>query len=214
MDFIARAGSLIDRGHRVVGVLLIVIVVQFLWIQSVRNEKAQLQETINLQNRTQSIYVVPNSQANIYKPADSKLLLSTFVDYVTQSVLTYTPASFYKQYQSVRPFLSSRLLESADNYYYQEIKQSKNERLSSLFVADRTSTELSEFKEEKDKRTRYGAKTYSVTVKGVRHFIVGGVVTETKGKDLTLHLQETTASKTNPFGFIITKWNLDNASKR
>lgn len=213
MDFIARAGSLVDRGHRVVGILLVVIIMQFMWIQSERKEKAYLQATVHKQNASQSIYVVPNSQANVYKPADSKLLLSTFVDYITQSVLTYTPASYGKQYASIRPFLSSRLLEIADDYYYTEIEKAKNESLSSLFVADRSSIELSEFKEVK-KRTRTGAKSYSIKVKGVRHYVVGGVVIETKPQDLILYLQETTASKTNPFGFIVTKWKLDSPKKK
>ena len=67
MDFIARAGSLIDRGHRIIGILLVIVVIQFLWVQSVREEKAVLQRQINIMNKTQSIYVVPNSQAAVYK---------------------------------------------------------------------------------------------------------------------------------------------------
>lgn len=208
MDFIARAGSLVDRGHRIVGILLVVIVLQFFWLKSIMNEKEYLQNTIYKMNASQSIYVVPNSQANVYKPADGKLLLSTFVDYISQSMLTYTPANYQKQYESIRPFLSSRLLEIADDYYNREIQKAKNESLSSLFVADRTSTELSEFK-ELNQRTKFGGKTYSITIKGMRHYIVGGTVLESKPQNLILNLQETTASKTNPFGFIITKWKVD-----
>ncbi|HAG53524.1 MAG TPA: hypothetical protein DCL21_07040 [Alphaproteobacteria bacterium] len=213
MDFIARAGSLIDQGHRVVGILLVVIVVQFMWIQSVRTEKAELQNTINYQNRTQSIYVVPNSQADIYKPADSKLLLSTFVDFISQSLLTYTHANLENQYQSIRDFLSPKMLEMADNFFLAEIKKSKVERISSLFVADRTSTELSEFKELADKTNRYGEKTYAVTIKGKRNIIVGGRVIETKDMHVKLQLQETRVSQENPFGFQVTKIDLVNVKR-
>ena len=224
MDFIARAGSLVDRGHRVIGILLVVIVCQMLWIKSEREDNARLQATIHKQNMSQSIYVVPNSQANIYKPADRKLLLVTFVDYVTQSLLTYTPASFKPQYSSIRPFFSSTLLALSEEFYEREIKKAETDSISSLFVADRTSTELSDITEvnvrklEAEKRRELkdrtyrdpdyisGSKRYEITIKGKRHFIVGGTSVQTQDIAVTLNLQETTVSQTNPFGFIITKW--------
>lgn len=205
MDFIARAGSLIDRGHRIIGILLVIVVVQFLWVQSVREEKAVLQRQINIMNKTQSIYVVPNSQAAVYKPASSELLLSTFVDFVSQSLLTYTHANLEDQYKSVSKFMSPKLLELSTKVYLDEIKKSKREGISSLFIADRTSTELSEFKET-GKVDRYGHRTYEVILKGKRHFIMGGVVTETKNMEIVMHLKETTASEVNPFGFEITRF--------
>lgn len=232
MEFIARAGSLVDRGHRVIGILLVVIVCQFLWINSEKEENEKLRKRIHEQNRTQSIYVVPNSQANIYKPADRKLLLVTFVDYVTQSLLTYTPASFRPQYTSVRPFFSSTLLALSEEFYEREIKKSEGDSISSLFVADRTSTELADISEvnikelEDQKRKelrdrRYvdpdyisGSKRYQITIKGKRHFIVGGTNVQTQDIAVTLHLQETTASQTNPFGFIVTKWTFSKPKKK
>jgi len=213
VDFIARAGGLIDQGHRIIGVLLVVIVVQFVWVNSLMNDRAKLQSTIDYQNRTQSIYVVPNSQADIYKPADSKLLLSTFVDFVSQSLLTYTHANLEKQYKSIRSFLSPKMLETSDNFFSAEIKKSKVERISSLFVADRTSTELSEFKELADKTNRYGQKTYAVTIKGQRNVIVGGRVIETKNMNVKLQLQEYKVSQENPFGFRVTKIDLENVKR-
>lgn len=208
MDFIAKAGNLIDRGHRVIGILLVVIVVQFFWMQSLRDEKAVLQETINIQNRTQSIYVVPNSQADIYKPASGELLLTTFVDFISQSLLTYTPSNLESQYNSVSKFMSPALLEISRNVYAAEIRKSKRERISSMFVADRTSTELSEFRELSDKTSKYGKKTYEVVLKGRRHFIIGGVVAETKDLEIKIYLKEEIASEKNPFGFQITKFSI------
>lgn len=208
MDFIAKAGSLIDRGHRVIGILLVVIVVQFFWMQSLRNDRDILQETINVQNRTQSIYVVPNSQADIYKPASGELLLTTFVDFISQSLLTYTPSNLEVQYDSVKKFMSPKLLAISQSFYAGEIRKSKRERISSLFVADRTSTELSEFKELSSETSKYGKKTYEVVLKGRRHFIIGGVVTETKDLEIVINLKEMLASEKNPFGFQITKFSI------
>lgn len=211
MDFIAKAGSLIDRGHRVIGILLVVIVVQLLWAQSLREEKRVLQETINIQNRTQSIYVVPNSQAAVYKPASGELLLTTFVDYVSQSLLTYTPANLELQYSSVSKFMSPKLLAISRNIYANEIRKSKRERISSLFVADRTSTELDQFTETTDKSSQYNKKTYEVVLKGRRHFIVGGVVTEQKDLEIVINLTEQLVSEDNPFGYQITKFSIKNS---
>jgi len=212
VDFIARAGSLIDRGHRIIGILLVVVIVQLVWVQTERGEKHRLQELVDYQNKSQSIYVVPNSQAGVYKPAEGKLLLSTFVDYLTQNLLTYTPANVSKQYKSIRKFLSSKMLSSADTFYRDEIKKSRVERLSSLFIADRTSTELDEFVELSD--NKYGQKTYEINVRGIRNIVVGGRVLEAKNMSIKLQLQETAVSKTNPFGFVVTKMELTKIRQR
>jgi len=209
VEAIARAGALLDRGHRIIGLLIIIIIVQLVWVQSIREEKQILQEQIAYQNMTQSIYVVPNSQAGTYKPAEGKLLMSTFVDYLTQSLLTYTPATFESQYEGIREFLSPRMLERADTFYKREVQKSKRERISSLFITDRASTELDEFMELSGKTTKYGQKSYGITVKGMRSIVVGGRVIEEKEMSIKLQLQETTVSKTNPFGFIVTKMELN-----
>jgi type II secretory pathway pseudopilin PulG len=204
VDFISRAGSLIDRGHRIVGILLVVMVLQFLWISAERTQNQKLQEQINYMNRTHSIYVVPNSQASVYKPASGKLLLSTFVDHITQSLMTYTPATFQMQYNSIKPFLSAKILEKSKYFYENEIKKSEIERVSSMFVIDRRSTELDEFKEIGQSTDQYGPKKYAITVKGKRHIIVGGQVLEAHEMHFKLQLQETSVSKVNPFGFMVT----------
>lgn len=208
MDFIARAGSLIDRGHRIIGILLVIIIVQLVWIKFERDHNSYLQSEIDYMNRTHSIYVVPNSQAAVYKPASGKLLLSTFVDYITQSLMTYTPATFGLQYKSIKPFLSPKVLEKSRYFYEREIKKSRIERISSMFVVDKRSTELSEFKEIGKSNDQYGPKKYEINVKGKRHIIVGGQVLEATDMNFRLQLQETTVSKVNPFGFMVTAIDL------
>lgn len=214
MEFIARAGALIDRGHRVIGILLVVIIVQLLLISNLAQDRGMLQNQLRKMAATQSIYVVPNSQANIYKPAKGELLLSTFADYVTQSLLTYTPANLSPQYKKVREFFSPKMLMMADEYYRKEIANINRESRSSLFIADRKSTELTEFRELTDKTTDLGARTYEVVVKGVQNTIIGGTVVYANKLHVKLHLQETLASENNPFGFIITKMEQTKVKER
>ncbi|MCP4355346.1 MAG: hypothetical protein GY793_06870 [Proteobacteria bacterium] len=213
-NFIARAGSLVDRGHRIIGILLFVLVLQFMWNHSIMKEKQVLQDQIDFQNRSQSIYVVPDSQAGVYKPETGNLLLSTFVDHLIQSLLTYTPANFKKQYDGVRLFLSSDMLSKADRFYKLEIRKSKRGRISSLFMTDKTSTELSNFIELPEKTSKYGEKVYSITVRGVRNMIVAGRVLEENKMSVKLQLKETAVSTVNPFGFKVTKMELIKAKSK
>lgn len=209
MDFIARAGSVVDKGHRVIGLLIVVIVLEFFWILMINSEKGFLQERINIQNNTQSIYVVPNSQAGIYRPAEGHLLLTTFVDYISQNLMTYTPVTMEKQYKDIRDFLSPNVKAEADASFKREFHKSKIEEISSIFVADRTSTQLRDFKELREKRTIYGKKTYEISLKGIRSFVVAGRVLSSKPVKFVIQLQETNVTEENPFGFIVTNFKED-----
>jgi hypothetical protein len=206
MDFIARAGSLIDRGHRIIGILLVIVCLQLYWIFTIYQQKAFLQERILVQNNTQSIYVVPNSQSGLYAPAEGRLLLSTFVDYITQNYMTYTPANMEAQYESIRGFLSDVVRKHADDEFVVEKHKAKVEEISSIFIVDKTSEQLSSYKEIKDKRTRYGKKTYEIELKGTRSFVVAGRVLSSTYITYIINVQETTATEKNPFGFVVTKF--------
>lgn len=206
MDFIARAGSLIDRGHRIIGILLVIVCLQLYWIFTIYQQKSFLQERILVQNNTQSIYVVPNSQSGLYAPAEGRLLLSTFVDYITQNYMTYTPANMEVQYESIRGFLSDIVRKHADEEFVIEKHKAKVEEISSIFIVDKASEQLSNYKEIKDKRTRFGKKTYEIELKGTRSFVVAGRVLSSTYITYIINVQETAATEKNPFGFVVTKF--------
>lgn len=206
MSFIARAGSLIDRGHRIIGILFIITVVQLLWIYTIYGEQANLRARLDIQNNTQSIYVVPNSQSGLYNPAESKLLLSTFIDYFVQNYSTYTPANIASQYKSIRPFLSSKIRPKADKKAMIDEHKAKTDEISSIFVVDKTSEQLDNYKEIKSKNNRYNNRTFAITIKGLKSFVVGGKVLSSKVITYDINVRETKATEANPFGFIITKF--------
>lgn len=219
MDFIARAGAIVDRGHRVIGLLLVVAVLQLYWIFSIYEEKASLQNTIDIQNANQSVYVVPNSQAGIYKPAEGQLLLSTFVDYITQNLMTYTPANMERQYKSIRGFFDNKIRVIADKAFKIEKHKSRVEEISSIYIVNTTSTNLDAVrqftKDDNGKKiyldevkhvgtTKYGNKTYEVTLSGVRSFVVAGRTLSSKPVQHIINVQETRATEKNPFGYVVT----------
>jgi type IV secretory pathway component VirB8 len=206
VDFIARAGSLVDRGHRIVGILLVIVVLQLYWILTIYEQKSFLQERIMVQNNTQSIYVVPNSQSGLYVPAEGSLLLSTFVDYVTQNYMTYTPANMESQYESIRLFFSDSVRRKADSLFEIEKHKAKVEEISSIFIVDKTSDKLGSFKELVEERTRFGKKTYEVELRGTRSFVVAGRVLSSKPVTYIVNVQETNPTEKNPFGFTVTKF--------
>lgn len=205
MDFVARAGSLIDRGHRIIGVLLIVAVLQVMWIVKINQEKSFLKERIMIQNNTQSIYVVPNSQSGLYKPSEGQFLLMSFVDYVTQNLMTYTPTNIEKQYESIRMFFSDAVRRGADDEFIIEKRKARIEEISSIFVVDKTSDQLDSYKELKDKRSRFGKKTYEIELRGIRSFVVAGKVLTSDIVTYIINVKETNATEKNPFGFVVTK---------
>lgn len=195
-----------------IAIFIIIIVVLFIIASSLVKTKQNLQMTIDYNNFNQEAFVVPNTQREVYKPAKHRLLLSSFVDHVTQSLLTYTPYTIKGQYIMVQKYMDSDLLTRSSGFYYGGI--SDFQRLPvSLFVADKSSTEISELEEKVDEITQETSQEYLITVKGKRRFINNGNISEIYDEQVSFTVKDSMISKTNPYGFVLTKFDLEKIIK-
>lgn len=204
-NLIAKA---ISKDRIIMALLLVLGVLCFAWTVLEKSKKSQILDEITYKAKTASIYVVPNSQIKAEKPADYQILLSSFVDYVSQSLLTYTSGTIFSQYRSIKHLMSPLMLERADAFYLLDQSKISNkfENKSSLFELDRTSTEVKEIQKYSED---FGGKVYEVVLKGKRRDIVRGNIEKPKDITVNMQIQETSISKTNPYGFIITKFDLE-----
>jgi hypothetical protein len=194
MDFVARAGAIIDRAHRVAGILIIVVVIETVIIAALLMGNSTLAQQIQSMVMRREVYVVPGSTRGIYSPTEDDLLINAFVDTVTQSFNTFTYETLQKQYQEMVTFFSPQMLTFSQDYFAKLIRDSQADRRSQLFIPDHQSMKV-------DRGSEDGIDVRTVTMKGSLQTILAGSVVESVPVELTLKLQKTMISRTNPFGF-------------
>jgi len=196
MDFIARAGSMLNQAHRLAGFLLVLLVVAVLGLIMIVKENSALTQEIRRINSTLSVYVVPGSQTGVYSPTQDDLLIDAFVNLVTQSLNTYTYETLEDQYAEVKQFFSSEMLAFSKDYFEKLIRDVGQDRRSALFIPDQRSTKV-------ERARQNGIDIRRVTLRGNLQQILAGSVVETVPLEIALVLRKTTVSKTNPFGFML-----------
>lgn len=199
MDFVARAGSFIDRAHRIAGVLLLIVILQSLIIinQYIRN--GEMAEQLRYIAVRMPVYVVPGATRGIYSPTEDDLLIKAFVDQVTQSFKTFTYETLANQYEEMRQFFTPQMLVSAETYFSKALRDSQADRRSSLFIPDHQSMKV-------EKANEGGLETRIVTIKGSLQTIIAGSVVESLPIEIALKLQKSIISKGNPFGFQLAEY--------
>ena len=196
MDFVARAGALMDKSHRISGILLVVIVVQLVIIFfSMSNNSANQAEHRRLL-RTLPVYVVPGSTADIYRPESSDTLVVAFTDFLTQSLYTFTFESYGGQYDEVKKFFTPEMLRFADPFFSKRIKQSNSLRASELFIPNRQTMKITQ-------ETVNGQTLRIATVRGSQQRIINGNVVQIQPVEFVLRFRPTTVSRANPFGLMV-----------
>lgn len=199
MDFIARAGSLLNQAHRLAGFCLILFIIAAVALIMVVRENTTLAREIRIMKSTLPVYVVPGSQTGVYSPTQDDLLINAFTDLVTQSLNTYTYETLANQYEETRQFFSSEMLAFSKDYFEKLIRDSSQDRRSALFVPDRRSLRV-------ERRVQNGIDLRFVTIRGNLQQILAGSVVETIPLEINLTLRKTTVSKVNPFGFMLSKY--------
>ncbi|MCP5405700.1 MAG: hypothetical protein H6922_05720 [Pseudomonadaceae bacterium] len=200
MDFVSRAGSFIDRAHRLAGVLLLVVIVQSLIIINMWMSNADMANQVRYMSARLPVYVVPGATRGIYSPTEDDLLIKAFVDQVTQSFKTFTYETLAAQYQEMKQFFTPQMLADADSYFAKMLRDSQADRRSSLFIPDQQSMQVEKF-------TENGVDMRTVKIRGSLQTIIAGSVVESLPMEVTLKLQKTIISKANPFGFQLAQYN-------
>lgn len=211
MDFIARAGGIVQRANVVAGILLLLLVIMSVFTLSVMGQNAKLKQVIVNYADNQRVYVVPGSTAGLYAPRQIDGLLYAFADHVTQSLLTFTYASLEKQYFEIRRFFTPSLLETANVKYAQTIAIAKQDERSSLFIPQRESLKVERVLNPKDK-TRYLDGVRKVTMIGTKRYFLGGGLIEPLLVRVTMEVRETSISQANPFGFVLSNYKEEELS--
>ena len=210
MDFIARAGSVLDKTSRLAGILLVLLIAEtVLLFNYIGTNKELLLEYKQLRNQ-RDVYVVPGSTAGVYAPTQDEMLSRAFTSLIVQSLNTYTYENFELQYNEVKRFFDPKMLVYADKQYKRDIKMARLDARSTNFVPNRGTFKIVEAKDKYDKPT--GDK--EISVEGLLHQILGGNVVEAVPISITLSLKKVLITKTNPFGFILTQYRVTEIGKK
>lgn len=201
MDFVARAGAIVDRAHRVAGILLICVIVLGLFSTCQFTKNRELQRQLDDRRIRYPVIVVPDASTGVYSPTEEQRLVFLFTDFVTQSLNSYTPENIRGLYDNLRKFLSPAMLTDTQVAFQKRIRDATGDRRSSFFVPDRAR----ELKVEK--RTVNGQDFRDVTLYGQMNSIIGGTVAESLPLEVKMTFQKVFASPSNPYGFILTAYS-------
>lgn len=204
MDFIARSGSLINQSYRIAGFLFILVTIQaFIIVQLYNGNRDRDAEFERLRDELK-VYVVPGSQAGIYGPSRNEMLMESFAAHVAQSLHTYTYNNWERQYQEVRNFFTPNFLTFSQKRFERLIRNARSEGRSALFVPDRST-----MKSEDVDVTMGGVKQKRITMEGEQTIILGGQPVETERVKITMLLNQSYVSATNPFGFVLADYKAE-----
>jgi hypothetical protein len=197
MDFVARAGAFIDRAHRVAGFLLICCVLLGVtsfcqWQQNVQLNRINATLTQRL-----PVIVVPGAVPGKYNPQEDGLLVNAFVDYITQSFNTFTPANVGAQLDSVSPFMGPDLLVDSRPAFERKVRDAEALKRASLFIPDRSTLQIKRY-------TKNSSELRDVTLQGELRNFAAGTLAEVIPVQMNLTLQKTVINPdVNRFGFML-----------
>jgi len=201
MDFVARAGAIVDRAHRIAGMLLICVVIlgTFATCQFVQNRGLNAQ--LNERRRAYPVIVVPGATTGVYAPTEEDRLIYLFAEFVTQSINTYTPENVARLYANLRQFMGPALLTDSQPYFDKKMRDIGADRRSSFFVPDRSQP-------LKIVRRSVNSQEFrDITLYGEVKNIVGGTVAEGVPLEITMTFLKGFSSPANPYGFTLTNYH-------
>ena len=202
MDFIARAGSVVDKWQRVAGLLLALLIIVFFWTYTVITENRQLNNEYRKLLDQARVYVVPGSVAGFYTPANSSIMLEELSYLIVNSLNTYTYENLENQYREIQGFFNDDMLAVAQGYFKDLVQKAYQDERSSLFIPDQTAFEI-----EGDTGPDGRGKSQTVTIEGTRQYIIAGTVVEAVPMRYKLEFKQRYISKANPFGFELTSYS-------
>ncbi len=198
MNFIARAGGMLDSAWRLAGILLILLVVVFVLLLNSMEKNSQLNTQLESIRNKMNVYVVPGGEGGVYAPNKAELLLQTFSDYITQSLLTYTHYNLANQYSEVRQFLAPQLESRMAPKFRELVQRSSADQRSAIFIQDRTKLTFKSLSE-----TNGRGRLFEVRVFGEQRYLIAGREVAKEPLQVTMRLRQQAPSKTNPFGFMV-----------
>lgn len=202
MDFVARAGAIIDRAHRIAGILLICVVVLGLLSMCQISKNASLNAQLMARRVSLPVIVVPGATSGLYSPTEDDRLIQMFTSLITQSINTFTPENMARQYELAKTFFDPALLTDSATYFERKVRDATSDKRSSMFVPDDPSMRDLQVRKYEEN----GIQKREVTLTGQLHTIIAGTVAETVPVQITLKMQKGVVSPNNPYGLILTAY--------
>ncbi len=196
MDFIARAGSVVDKWQRIAGLLLVLLIITFFWTYQVISENRRLNAQYESLRAQAQVYVVPGSVAGFYTPANSDVMLKELSYLIVNSLNNYTYQNLENQYREIQGFFNDDMLAVAQSHFKELISVAYQDERSAKFIPDQTA-----FRIEGDTGPSGRGKKQTVTIEGTRQYIMAGTVVEAEPIRFTMEFKQRFISKANPFGF-------------
>lgn len=209
MDFIARAGSVIDKWQRVAGILLILLMLSVFWSVNLSSENAHLNTEYEKLRAQAQVYVVPGSVAGFYTPANSEVMLKELSYLIVNSLNTYTYENLETQYREIERFFDDDMLALAQSHFKDLVQKAYQDERSALFIPDQTA-----FKIEGDTGPAGRGEIQTVTIEGTRQYIIAGTVVEAVPVRYTMEFRQRYISKSNPFGFQLESYSAKELNSR
>ncbi|RYE61199.1 MAG: hypothetical protein EOP20_00330 [Hyphomicrobiales bacterium] len=192
---------MIDRAHRVAGILLICVLVLGLVAGCQLAENTNLQREANAARIRYPVIVVPEATTGVYSPTEEDRLIFLFTDFVTQSLLSFTPVNMRDLYANLRPYMGPALLTDSEPHFQKKIRDALSDRRSSFFIPDRARNL------DVTKQTINGAEIRNVSIYGQLSTFVGGTTAESIPVKISMTLQKVFASPANKYGFLLTAYH-------
>ena len=196
MDFIARAGSVVDKWQRIAGLLLVLLIITFFWTYQVISENRSLNAQYERLRAQAQVYVVPGSVAGFYTPANSDVMLKELSYLIVNSLNNYTYQNLENQYREIQGFFNDDMLAVAQSHFKELISVAYQDERSAKFIPDQTA-----FRIEGDTGPSGRGKKQTVIIEGTRQYIMAGTVVEAEPIRFTMEFKQRFISKANPFGF-------------
>ncbi len=200
MDFVARAGSFIDRAHRVAGFLLICCCVLALMSLCQWQRNIELNQTLENFAQRLPVIVVPGAVAGKYDPREDAQLVAAFADFVTQTFNTFTPETLPAQLLSMKPFLAPALLVDSEPYFEKKLQDATSVKRSALFVPNRSTLKVRSYNEN-------GVELRDVEITGMLKNMAAGTLAEDVPLKIKMTFQKGIINPNiNPYGFQLVRY--------
>jgi hypothetical protein len=200
MDFVARAGSFIDRAHRVAGFLLIFSCVMILMTVCQWQENTKLNNQIRESTLRQPVIVVPGAVPGKYDPTQDGKLVEAFADFITQTLNTFTPETLPAQLLSLKPYLAPALLVDSEPDFEKKLQDAASVKRSALFIPNRGSLNVRSYNET-------GVELRDVELLGTLKNMAAGTLAEDVPLRVKMTFQKGIINPNiNPYGFQLVRY--------
>jgi hypothetical protein len=192
---VLRAEKDFTRHHRILGLLIVAAMMQFMLNSAISRENYNLLVAVSQINARQNIYVVENARRGVYDPLPEASKSRAFVDFLVNALESYDKDMLPAQLSSIAPYINDGLFTRIRALRLERVAQPDS---ASLFTMDSTP----QFIPSPD------PKLQTVRIRGNLQTLVFGVLQEVQPLEIVLTYTEAPKTMENQFGFVVTDYEV------